>query len=275
MKRRTLLAGLGAVASGSGAIATSAAVANSVQTASQLSIVVDERLEVRAGKAFNDDGSVKKSEDNYDNYVPYDGNNSFFTDQSGGLDDINKSDAPVATVNRRDGNINDGIRIQTAISVENGKETPVFEDILEVENYGGKTSEVGIAYDPDDSQYDPNGQYGSDVVVNGDPQTELTDTDVQSVYRFFGPDGLISPDWSTESDEPEWGNQDYMTLAPGETKQIELRINLTPYLDIIGSGIDPTEHISEAADTTPTFQGTLDTVAMLDAITVMKRPESE
>jgi hypothetical protein len=270
MKRRTLLAGIGALASGSGAVATSAAIANSVQTTSQLSVVVDERLEVRAGQAFNDDGTVKPSYT--DRYVPYENNSSFFNDSSGGLVDIDQSDVPVATVNRRDNNQNQDVEIQTAISIENDLDTPIFEDILEIENYGGTEYEIGISYDRDDSQYDPNGQYGSDVVVGGDYTTELTEADVQSVYRFLGPDDTqISPDWFTVTDDPN----SYITLGSGETKQLHLQIDLTTYGENVRSpSNDPKEDISNAADTTPTFQGTSDTVDMLDAITVTKKSDS-
>ena len=96
MKRRTLLAGLGTVASGSGAIATSAAIANTVQTASEMNIVVDEQLRVRAGQAFTDDGDVK---DEYaDQYIPYGSNESFFDEQNDVLDDISKDELPLGDI---------------------------------------------------------------------------------------------------------------------------------------------------------------------------------
>lgn len=270
MKRRTLLAGIGAAASGSGAIATSAAVANSVQTTSQLSIVVDERLEVRAGKAFNDDGSVKNESKYTDQYVPYDENSSFFDEQDDVLADIKKDEIPIATVNRRDENTNDDVKIQTAISIDNNTDTFQFENILEIENYGGTRQDIGISYDRTDSTYDPNGQYGEDIDLNaGAGDTTVSTHDAQSIYRFvINNDSFtnyrISPDQENgDSDEPT----NYYVLDPGNMIQIDLNINLEPYFSGL---VDPKENIESASETTPTFQGSTDTVDLLDAISIVR-----
>jgi len=268
MKRRTALFGLGVLASGSGAIATSAAIANSVSTTSQLAVVVDEQLKVRAGQAFNDDGSVKSGYT--DRYVAYESKPSFFDDSSDGLDDIDADDPPIATVNRRDQNINNDVKVITGISIENNKNDYYFENILKVENYGGKKQRIGISYDRSDNTYDPNGQYGEAVdttAAAGDPA--LSPHDVQSVYRFeVNNDDLdeyrISPDESNGgSDDPAR----YYSLQPGETVQLDLRIDLTPYFSGL---VNPKENIEAAADTSPTFTRSTDSVDMLDAITVVR-----
>lgn len=272
MKRRTALFGLGLLASGSGAIATSAAVANSVQTTSQLSLVVDERLEVRAGQAFTDDGSVKS--EYTDQYVPYESNQSFFNEQDDVLADIDKVELPVATVNSREQYINGDVEIQTAISLDMVSETFTFEDILEVENYGGEKKAVSISYDRNDTAYDPNGQYGEEVNLESPSNGKLTAHDVRHVYSFQVPSRFIStstapnqispgvgdgqPDSS--NDEPE---ESYI-VDPGQTVQLNLKIDLSEY----AFTIEPRQGIESAIDKSPSFSGTVDTVDMLDAITV-------
>jgi hypothetical protein len=269
MKRRTLLAGIGSLASGSGAIATSAAIANTVQPTSQLNIVVDEQLRVRAGQAFSDDGSVKQ--EYADQYVPYDTNQSFFDEQDDVLDNISTGDLPVATVNGRDKNINGDVTVQAAINVDRDADTFTFEDILEIENYGGSSKSVGVSYDRDDTTYDPNGQYGEDVNV-GDSASEdkLTAHDVRAVYNIQVPDRFtqtdgpikISPAAADEDDTPA----NYYSIDPTQTLQIDLQIDLSPYGNFVT--FDPREGIQSAVDKSPTFSGTIETVDLLDAISV-------
>jgi hypothetical protein len=112
--RRSTVLGLGMLATGSGAALTSVAFNNSVNASSDMRVVVDKRLEVRAGQAFNDDGKINANSGNTNqsNYVEYASNESFFEDSSNPnpdpeeLVDIDSNDLPVATVNRRDQNVN-------------------------------------------------------------------------------------------------------------------------------------------------------------------------
>ena len=65
-----MLAGTGMLLTGSGIIGTSAAFRNSVTaTITDFRVISTEQLEVRAGPAFNDDGSVRS--EYTDRYVAY------------------------------------------------------------------------------------------------------------------------------------------------------------------------------------------------------------
>lgn len=273
MKRRTLLTGLGFLASGSGAVATSAAVANSVQSASELSVVVDERLEIRAGQAFTDDGSVKSGYE--DQYVSYDSNPNFFDSQNDTLADIDRSELPAAAVNARNKNINQDVKLQSAFRLRRNSDTFLFEDILEVVNYGGSSESIGIAYDRTDGTYDPNGQYGEAVNFDSASENTLTAHDVRTVYNFQVPNRFtgasnpikISPAVGTQTpdssnDEPK----NFFEVDSGQTLQLDLLIDLSPYGGF--ASIDPRTGIESAIDKSPSFTGTIDTIDLLDAITV-------
>jgi hypothetical protein len=272
MKRRTLLAGIGALASGSGAIATSAAIAGTADASSNITAIVEENLEVKAGDAFNDDGTVRSSYE--DQYVPYPSNDSFFQDGSDPLDDISRDDAPVATVSPRNTTVNDSLKLKVALSIENTTDTFLFEDILTIENNGGDSKNIAISYKREDStaRYD-NGQYGADVFVPGDFESELSQHDVQHIYRFTTNDPAntrmrISPNPSSNSDDPT----ESRAVDPGSSIQVDLKIDLTEFT--IGGDIfpettlKPKKHIRDELDTTASFGNSITTVDLLDAITV-------
>jgi len=261
----------GALASGSGAVATTAAIAGTADASSNINAIVDENLEVKAGAAFDDDGTVRSSYE--DQYVAYPSNDSFFQSGSDPLDDISRDDAPVATVSPRDTTVNDELEIKVALSIENSTDTFLFEDILRVENNGGDDKNVAIRYDRDNGAYDPNGQYGEDVNVGGDFSNELSQHDVQHVYRFQssdpanGTDLRLSPDPTTNDDEPT----ESKIVEPGDSFGIDLQIDLTELTitNALGSAtLDPKENIRDAIDTTTSFGNSITTVDLLDAITV-------
>jgi hypothetical protein len=241
---------------GSGIIGTSAAFGDSVTaTTSDFRVVSAEDLEVRAGPAFNDDGSVRSGYT--DRYVAYeDTAESMFFDNSGGLNEITTDDIPVATVNARENNVNNELSLETAISL--GDDGVIFEDILEIANVGTVDKRVGISYDRDQ------GQYGDDVTVGGDPENELTGYDVQSVYQFFAENGdRISPDEVEPGDDPE----NFVEVAAGEAEPIDLEIDLSTWGGVLGS-VDAKEHIRQEAQLGGPFEGSIDTVDLLDSITV-------
>jgi len=280
MKRRTLLAGIGALASGSGAIATSAAIAGTADASSNINAIVDQNLEVKAGAAFNDDGTVRSGEDKdyEDQYVSYPSNDSFFQSGSDPLDDISRDDAPVATVSPRDSTVNDELDIKVALSIENSIDTFLFEDMLRVKNNGGDDKNVAIRYDRDNEAYDRNGQYGEDVIVGGSFSNELSHHDVQHVYQFVtrdpanGTDLRLSPDpttseGGTKDDEPT----ESRIVDPGDSIQVDLRVNLNSLtVNTLGGSytLNPKKHIRGAIDTTAGFGDSITTVDLLDAITV-------
>ncbi|WP_280586253.1 hypothetical protein [Halorubrum sp. Boch-26] len=227
-------------------------------------VVVAENLEVRAGQAFNDDGSVKSNHPspngNSENYVEYASNTSFFdAGPNGGLEDIDTDDLPVATVNRRDQNVNGDVKIQVATNVDTT--TVTFTDILEIENKGTDAVKVGISYDRNANQY------GDDVNVGGDPQTEITQQTVQHIYRLIGHgtgtfgSGRISPDQSDTSDDPA----NVAEIGSGETIPVDLKVDLN---DMFGFLDVQSQITDEATLNGDPFQGRIDTVDLLDEITV-------
>jgi hypothetical protein len=257
MKRRAMLAGTGMLVTGSGIIGTSAAFGNSVTAASSFRVITAKSLRVRAGQAFAADGSVNEGYE--DRFVAYEETaDSMFFDNTGGLNNISKEDIPVATVNPRDQNNNDELVLESAISVNS--DGVVFEDILEIQNLGTSTESVGISYDRDKNQY------GDDVNVGGGDD-ELNDLDVQSVYRFVdNNDNRISPDQDTLGsgvDDPAA----FVEIEPNETHPIDLKIDFSEYGNRFVDGT-PKENILQAAQLGDPFEGSTDTVDLLDSITV-------
>jgi hypothetical protein len=263
---------LGALATGSGAVSTTASIVNSVEPTSEMSLVVNERVEGRAGAAFNDDGSVKSAYD--DQYVQYDSNQSFFDESTDTLDDIDKSEPPVATVSPRDTDVNEDVKIQVAFPLDMESDTYTFENILEIENYGGESQSIGIRYDRTDATYDPNGQYGEDATNTSPDENTLTYHDIRWVYKFVVPDRftqtngstLISPNYQSSSPSPSNDDpDDYFSVDSGQTLQLDLKIDLNEYSFV---NIDPRVSIESEVDKSPSFTGTTDLVNLLDAITI-------
>jgi len=261
MKRRAMLAGAGMMVTGSGIISTSAAFGSATSVTSDLRVITEENLEVRAGNAFENPADSNK-------FVAYEESpESMFFDNSGGLNKISADEVPVATVN--DG-VNSDLIIETAISLDDGGVR--FEEILEVENIGTTDKFVGISYDRQDESGQGAGQYGEDVVVGGEHANELTDVDVQRVYQFEAmPDGAtsfvqISPDEENVGDDSP---RSEVLVEAGTKKSIDLEIDFSPFIygDAFEENTDPGEQIFEAAELDDPFAGSLDTVNLLDGIT--------
>lgn len=260
--------GLGSLAFGSGAVLSSAAFADTVQTSADMRVRVAEDLEVRAGQAFEDDGTVRSGFG--EKYVEFSDNDSFFG-QNEGLEDITTDDLPVATVNRRDENVNADVNIQLAVPI-NGDDVITFEDILEVENRGTGAVEIGISYDRED------GQYGADVKEDGEQGTDVTPELVQHVYQFIVPKEdsrrdrptRISPDDSElDDDRPNLEDE----IQPGETISLDLEVHLRDWEPFVT--YDTRQIIRDAVETGNVFEEpTLATVDMLDEIRVGTDPDT-
>jgi hypothetical protein len=269
---------LGALATGSGAVATTASLSDTVESNSDIRVINPQDMELRAGVAFRDDGSVRETDGygptetaaDYNYTANYTTNKTFFEaddpNNPEGLEKISESDVPVATVNRRDENVDDEVVIQTAIALANydGNEF-WFENILEVENRAGGEQDLAIRYEDN---------YGADV--NKDPgnvpelQQKLYREDVHQVYQFWvkksGADYHISPEAGDYSEEPE----EFVSLDPGETVQLDLKIDLGTYTEnAFGNTVDPKKGIRNAQESLG-FTAGLDTVDMLDAIKIGK-----
>jgi len=278
MTRRSAVTGLCLLATGSGAAFSSAAFNNAISGAADMRVVVADGLEVRAGQAFNDDGSINTANGNItpSNYVEYATNSTFFDLSSDpepqGLVDIDSDDLPVATVNRRDQNINGNVKIQVATDVDTTSVT--FHDILEIENNGTNPVNVGISYDRNGQTGYGAGQYGDDVNVGGNTASEITEQTVQHIYRFIGfgtgtfGSGRISPNQSDTSDDPA----NVAKIDPGTTIPVNLEIDLSALF----SFIDAQGQIEDAATLSGgPFQEKRDTVDLLDGITVGVEDEND
>jgi hypothetical protein len=282
--RRSALAGISALAFGSGVTSTIAAFNSAISGAADMRVVVADGLEVRAGQAFNDDGSINTANGNItpSNYVEYATNSTFFDLSSDpepqGLVDIDSDDLPVATVNRRDENVNEDVKIQVATSIDTTSVT--FHDILEIKNNGTSPVNVGISYDRNtqtdsvtDTTANPDSsfnQYGDDVNVAGNTGTEITDATVQHIYQFTVPDpnsnqpNIISPSLNSTGDEPT----EVQTIGPGGKIQLSLSVDISDIVTVLGN-VDVQSQIEDAATLSGSpFQEKRDTVDLLDGITV-------
>jgi hypothetical protein len=277
MKRRNVLMALGALTTASGAVATSAAIAGTADVSSSMTAIVEENLELKAGAAFNDDGTVRDAYQ--DQYVSYPSHDSFFQDGSDPLADISRDEVPVATVSPRDTTVNDEVEMQVALSIENSTDTFLFEDFLRITNNGGDQKNVAIRYDRDNTTYGSNGQYGEDVVVGGSFSNELSHHDVQHIYEFItydpanGGDNLrLSPNPTSSNGGSADDNPTRSRIVPpGDSIQVDLQINLTELVvNTVGGSftLDPKENIRDAVDTGGSFENSITTVDLLDAITV-------
>ncbi|GAB3701654.1 hypothetical protein GCM10028858_17210 [Halorubrum pallidum] len=203
-----MVIGLGALATGSGAVFSSAAFASSTASSADFRVVAEDNLVVEAGASFRGDGNEYQPNPSGDKF--YGGGDDLFTDESS-LADLAPEELPAAWANNEN---NDGLAVETA--VENLAETYEFPDFLQVRNEGTEDAEVGIRFE----------EYGEDV--NNGP---VTPEDLIQAYEFLsdgGDGGKISTDGNP--DASNIGNQtiDNTTTVPvGGTEQIGLVINLT------------------------------------------------
>lgn len=152
-KRRNVVLGMGALAMGSGAMFTAAALDGSVTPDADFRVIVDQRLIARAGPAFRTDGpgssyAINSTWDTWreENYTAdADNTTDFFQDSSNPLDAITVADLPTASVNDED---NNELRIQAALDVrESARSGNIdFAGLLEVENQSDDPQDVGITF---------------------------------------------------------------------------------------------------------------------------------
>lgn len=248
--RRKMVLGMGALATGSGAVFSSAAFQSSVNPTADMRVVVEDDLVVEAGASFRGSGGAYLEDPSEDKFYGT-GDGSLFS-SSDSLDSVEIDDLPAARVNDDQ---NGGLYIETAVKNRDENGNPIvveFPDLLRVRNNGTETAEVGISYQPTDDAYGAN-------VVNGG---SVSARDVVDAYVFEsegGSGGKISPD--TYEGNPA----NTTTVGVGETEQIGLTIDLG-----VGSG-PIVEDIAEAASpgTSDVFNGgEYDTVELLKQIRV-------
>ena len=261
LSRRNAMIALGSLGLGSGAAMSSAAFSSSAGVDNDIRVVVSRGpIDVRAGAAFRDeDGEyVDDLDDEQEDVtvVSYDEGTPFFDD--GGLEGIDSDDTPIGTVND---DRNDELAMEVAATLEDETEF-VFDDFLQITNNGDESVEVGISYVRDEDDPDSN-QYGDDVKLDGDvTEDEIAPGIVQHVFQFRTKgaefEGQLSPDASDRDlDEPE----EFAPLDPGQTRQIDLKVDFTDF------GFTSVSDVLEgAAD--PSDDGARVVVDLLDEITV-------
>lgn len=264
LSRRSVVVGLGLLATGSGATFTSAAFNDSTNSNGDIRVVAGDGLVVEAGDAFNSDGTVNQTDPSpsYSYTGNFTKNKSFFTGPDN-LDEISTSDLPVATVNKREtvANRNDGLRIQVAVPLQ--RATYTFKNILRIRNTGvTEQKNIGIAYAS--SEFDG---YGSAV---GNGSNEIAKGFVQKIFQFKLEDessnSLISPDPSSSNSQEPNTEAD---ISPGDDISITLDVFLKNYVPAPGFSVDLNEKIRNAADLNDDpFSGTIDTVQLLKQIRV-------
>ena len=226
---------MGALAMGSGAAFTSAALQNTAEASADFRVLVEDELIVRPGDSFRDgNGDFDPGNNAGEGFGSYDreDDNLF---ENGGLDGIDEDDVPAAAMNDAE---NDELEIDVVTAL-NQRDT--FEEFLEVTNEGETVREVGIGFE----------EFGSDVDEEDEGPTE---DDVVGIYRFERDDFQISVD-----DDDEFPN--YLTLEPGQSRQIDLVVDTTD--------TDIRNRILEVAETDGNpFDdgGTLGTVDLVETI---------
>ena len=252
-KRRTTILGLGALAMGSGAAFTSAALENAFEATANFRVVVEDDLLVEAGAAFRDDDDEYRGSSNNEEYAEHDG--LFAGDE---LDDLDPDNLPFAYV---DEGVNEDLStaVATGLGDGGGKEEG-FADLLQVTNEGNTERHVGIAFS----------QVGEDVYDGGVLSSEIAD-----VYEFYSGSSTNNDQISsTEIDdidgddgdvESQDGPTNFLTVEPGETKQITLQVDTT----------DVADDILEAAGHNNPFRSEHNTVNLVQEISIGTEHEDQ
>lgn len=283
--RRNTLAGIGAVTFGSGINFTTAAFNSATSPAADFRVRVAEGLEVRAGRAFNDDGSVDTSNSNIntDLYIdPRETGNTVGEDFYDGNElgpVFDDRDPPLATVSARGNSISNdyaGINEQLEMYiVPSLDKNTSFDDLLEIKNTGTNTvNRVGILYDRGKSQY------GDDVTVTDDFDSGINYNDeigplgVQEIFQFYAEaagssfNGKISPD-SGETDPPDAPAETDLdnSIGPGQRWDLRLDVEFNETWNP-PSPINLKQVVRNVADTGNVFTDSAGLADLLDEITV-------
>ena len=285
--RRKTLVGLGALATGSGALFSSAAFSNTVNPSSDMRVVVEEdaNLLVEPGISFRDGSDPN---DSYDSTLDPtngkfagDNNNDFFstgTPSSGTSDALGSSidldDLPVAFVSN---DTNGDISIQVAVQLG---ETASFEDLLQVTNNGSNAVDIGIkfsAFGVDTTS--------SNVGGGGDFSDQGGNVQIENAVGAYA---FSAPSISTGSDQISTDANDFagqtdptvdsqkipspaLTVSGGgTTEQIDLDVDMTSSATA-GPGDFPTQVDAAADPANPgsnVFQEKEDTVQLVQEIAI-------
>jgi hypothetical protein len=293
-----MVIGLGALATGSGAMFSSAAFANSAASSADLRVVVEESLNFRPNPdAAENNDNVLGPDDLGDDGGFFDGNDLDDSEEGAFAD----NDPPLAATN---GEANEDLELSAVAGLG---DVATFEELFILENNSTETVNVGIAYDRGDSNFDTDsaaaGQYGDDIGVN--ENSGLTPAIPRGSYQFSvnsfednsgiddedfyadnqlsnvispAENGTLPADGSPGSESsnsnaifvgddttisaPQDRPADAITLSPGASVTIDLNVDLDYDTAV-------RDAIREQADIEfDGFGTTRDTVDLLDGITV-------
>ena len=246
-KRRSMILGLGALAMGSGAAFTSAALQNAMAADADFRVVVEDDLVVEPGSAFRDGSN---SLDDYDPGSGYTVDTNSLLDNDS-LGAVAPEDLPAAAVSD---DVNEDLDIEVATGLDDGTgRLDELSNMLQVRNEGNTTREVAFGFS----------EFG-DNVADG----TVSSSDVIEVYEFEDEGGnKISTDsqsWDAGDGEVEADNQTpagHVEIGPGEVEQITLQVDTT-----VEEVVD--DILEEAEGLDNPFEGGHVTVDLVNAIFV-------
>jgi hypothetical protein len=250
VKRRSMVVGLGALATGSGAVFSSAAFSNSVTPSSDMRVVVDEDLTVEPGILFRDGPDPDDDFAPLSSNTPYDstvrnGNDSPLFGGNDGLNDINVEDLPAASANNEeDGALN--LEVAVALDVDGGQIGNGPNGLIQINNDSVDDRDVAIRFS----------EFGSDVADSGSAGSdEVTEEQVVETYEFYdSSDTQISTDGGTANSngilDDTQNVPNTVTVGAGETEQIHLAYHTDTHAQAIQDATDfDADPFSESQDT--------------------------
>lgn len=221
-KRRTVILGLGTLATGAAASLTGASLANTASAQEgDFRVVVEDGLVVEPGNAFrNSNNKFNPDSGSARNWAYNRDDGSLFNGEK--LNSIDVDDDPkAAAVNDED---NDSLRIEIATWLdENAGRDDEFANLLQVRNTGTTQRNVGIGFD----------DFGDDV------DDTITEDDVRGIYEFENSDGFKI----SENDYEDIAN--WFTIEAGGTRQITLSVDTRDYYNEILELADGTDPFSD------------------------------
>lgn len=269
-RRKTLL-GMGALATGSGAVFSSAAFQNSVSPGSDLRVIVDEQLRVEPGILFRDGENAADafSAGNNVTSVSYNGDSvtvknqstsSLFGGQSSdGLENIDSDDVPAVAINNK---INGDLSLEMAVDYQkNNQIGSTSAGVLQIQNETGTSQEVAIRYE------DANGTaFGEDV---GSGNREISASQVVKIFEFYDSSGnKISPTDDSPGTTPQTV-ANTVSISSGSTEQIYVKYNALEHrLDLLKAANN------SSTGTNGSFTESTDTIQLVKSISIGTSPDS-
>lgn len=252
VKRRGMLLGLGALATGSGAVFSSATFNNSVSPSSDMRVVVEEDLIVEPGILFRNGSDADDTFDPGGATPP--GNETLFSD--GGVFDgtsVDSSltvpdDLPAASANDA---VNDNLSLEVATSIGTTDQIGTTSaGFIQIRNDTTENRDVAIRFD----------EFGADTTGDQDSNSgQVSESDVISIYEFYDTsDNKISTD-SVGSVPSDQTVANFVTVPSGTVEQVYLSFDTTVAESDIRNAVN---------STSSPFGGGQDTVDLVDTLGV-------